>query len=1376
MSSELAIVSRQTWALMRRYLIIQKHHYAKSTVRFLLWPLLVTLLSSEISLIENWTEDKRVFFNVLMATCFHIWSFSEYLILDRSIGMKSLMLSMGLRRKSYYLANSLSFILVTLPAVTIVAVKIINYVLIESKLTTLEISFIFMLYIFHVIAILFISASAITSSLFVLVIVITILLQFPLHKFFIYLLMKNWPAYLRPWITFLGSVSPFESIRIFIGSYVKCKNDCAKTEFDLEDHVVSEPTYLLELAMIFWILGALCFARWLEEVCPWQTDSAIKGPFFFLKMYEKCQEIGDENNARRQDDEYFEQVDEQREVGISIRNITKSFKDVIAVNEFSLNIYKGETTLLLGHNGAGKSTLINIILNKLTPDRGCVTTNQHTSVGVCPQDSIFDVDLSVRQHLQLFLDIKPNNLSKQEMREHIDKTIADVKLDGHSEKLPSELSAGMKRKLSLAMAFIGNSDVLILDEPSSNLDIESRMFIWNAIRRFRRDRTVLLSTQQMDEADYLGDRIAIMSDGRMICCGSSIFLNKAFGSSYKLRIECSFEAQSNVLDHMKSHFNQFYMSYRILANDRAENHAKIEVEIIEDDRKVTECKLIELLEQLEDDSIESIKTYRLRSSSMEDVMINSHKLLFMDNLNGRQWTAASTQKMNLQSATSSTTLNHIKTLSSKQTTCISNNSQLTFLRALLIKNIQLYKNDWKTVVLFRVLFTLIAVTITVFDMKENIITDDYSPPLAIEYMIVHFIYYPTLERATGFKAMQLNTYANPLVYWLSFLVVDFVSVLVIALYFNVFIFTVFYGSYKYHLYFVHTIITLAVLLFGISGALGSYILSNVFENPRTCMAYQLLVHFSSLAIYTMIYLINKLVDRPEITALREILDEVFQCFYPTDALEHILQSLTAECYIPLNESRCKDYRRGLEKSEINVGFKSLAFQIGLFSLILFWMHRHKDFDLNWYRHNMCYPIKTLFRDLMRLLTFMVHLMCSIVNRTDDSKEKQPASSDDCDYLEDSVQEEKLKALELVQSGNGPRATIYSLVAVNLNKSYRHHQPRAVKDLNFTLNRGECFGLLGVNGAGKTTTFSLISGELKIDYQSEEYLKGELLASELEPKNGSIWINGHFDRSQYRQTIGYDPQASLNCSMNSIDILYLMARLRQINEHCIPMLVISLLELLDMQEYAFKLVNSQLSGGSKRKLALAMSLIGNPELLLLDEPTAGIDPMSRIKIWALLKQLQAQNECSILLSSHLMEECQELCNRIGILSSGQLLCLGTHSQLISKFSHGCRLRVQFSHQTEPDTAVKDIYDSLMGQLSGCFARNFGGPELVRLVDTNINSVTFNFDRSVKKSKLLRFLREFELPDRHLTIHYKLSDSALEDIFIGLATADNSCGRR
>jgi ATP-binding cassette subfamily A (ABC1) protein 3 len=143
-------------------------------------------------------------------------------------------------------------------------------------------------------------------------------------------------------------------------------------------------------------------------------------------------------------------------------------------------------------------------------------------------------ELTVEDHLKLVASIK--GMSSRQISSEITRISACVGLGDDLKKKTKELSGGMKRRLSVGMAFVGDSRVIILDEPTSGLDPFNRRSLWELIRNYRQGRTIILTTHHMEEADALSDRIALMSHGRIKCCGSPLFLKSKFGSGYRLTL------------------------------------------------------------------------------------------------------------------------------------------------------------------------------------------------------------------------------------------------------------------------------------------------------------------------------------------------------------------------------------------------------------------------------------------------------------------------------------------------------------------------------------------------------------------------------------------------------------------------------------------------------------------------------------------------------------------------------------------------------------------------------------------------------------------------------------------------------------------------
>lgn len=155
-------------------------------------------------------------------------------------------------------------------------------------------------------------------------------------------------------------------------------------------------------------------------------------------------------------------------------------------------------------------------------------------MGVCPQTNPIYPKLTCYEHLIIYSKTKNPDKSHKDIEAEIDIILKDIDLYDKKDFLAGNLSGGQKRKLCVACAFIGGSKVILLDEPTSGLDVSARRHLWNMLKKYKKDKIIILTTHFMDEADYLGDRIGVMGDGKLLTCGSSLFLKSKFGFGYSL--------------------------------------------------------------------------------------------------------------------------------------------------------------------------------------------------------------------------------------------------------------------------------------------------------------------------------------------------------------------------------------------------------------------------------------------------------------------------------------------------------------------------------------------------------------------------------------------------------------------------------------------------------------------------------------------------------------------------------------------------------------------------------------------------------------------------------------------------------------------------
>ncbi|XP_025920538.1 ATP-binding cassette sub-family A member 7 [Apteryx rowi] len=306
------------------------------------------------------------------------------------------------------------------------------------------------------------------------------------------------------------------------------------------------------MALLLLDAGLYGLATWyVEGVFPGQYGIPKPWNFPFLRSY-WC---GEESSARHPpyptsplaaSQVLVEEPPAQLQPGVSIRNLVKIYRSSsrVAVNGLSLDFYEGQITSFLGHNGAGKTTTMSILTGLMPPTSGTAyilgwdirsdIDSIRKTMGMCPQHNVLFNILTVEEHIWFYGRLK--GLSEEQVKAEMEQLIRDTGLPHKRREQTKSLSGGMQRKLSVAIAFVGGSKVVILDEPTAGVDPYSRRSIWELLLKYRKGRTIILSTHYMDEADLLGDRIAIISQGRLCCCGSPLFLKARLGTGYYLTL------------------------------------------------------------------------------------------------------------------------------------------------------------------------------------------------------------------------------------------------------------------------------------------------------------------------------------------------------------------------------------------------------------------------------------------------------------------------------------------------------------------------------------------------------------------------------------------------------------------------------------------------------------------------------------------------------------------------------------------------------------------------------------------------------------------------------------------------------------------------
>uniref|UniRef100_A0A8C7RUZ8 P-type phospholipid transporter n=1 Tax=Oncorhynchus mykiss TaxID=8022 RepID=A0A8C7RUZ8_ONCMY len=315
---------------------------------------------------------------------------------------------------------------------------------------------------------------------------------------------------------------------------------------------LEEDSYSLTTSICLMLFDSFLYGvmTWyIEAVFPGQYGIPRPWYFPFAKSYWCGEKQGKNIQERKEGNAEAVCIEEEPshiEPGVYIKNLVKVYShgNKLAVDGLTLGFYEGQITSFLGHNGAGKTTTMSILTGLFPPTSGTAyilgkdirseLSAIRQNLGVCPQHNVLFSMLTVEEHIWFYARLK--GLSEEKVKAEMEQIVNDIGLPHKRQCRSNTLSGGMQRKLSVALAFVGGSKVVILDEPTAGVDPYARRGIWDLLLKYRAGRTIILSTHHMDEADILGDRIAIISHGKLCCVGSSLFLKTQLGTGYYLTL------------------------------------------------------------------------------------------------------------------------------------------------------------------------------------------------------------------------------------------------------------------------------------------------------------------------------------------------------------------------------------------------------------------------------------------------------------------------------------------------------------------------------------------------------------------------------------------------------------------------------------------------------------------------------------------------------------------------------------------------------------------------------------------------------------------------------------------------------------------------
>lgn len=1044
---------------------------------------------------------------------------------------------------------------------------------------------------------------------------------------------------------------------------------------------------------------------------------------------------------------------------LSINDLTKTYGDLKAVNNFTGDFYPNQILCLLGHNGAGKTTLIKTISGLECPDAGDICLDGHSllkekqylykNIGLCEQENLFFDYMTVTENLEMMCQLK----GEEDDREEIDDLLKKIELTEKKNSICKTLSGRQKRKLCILLALIGHSKLILLDEPTSGMDFFSKKFLWDFLKSYKKDKIMIMTTHSLDEAEYVGDRIGIMSDGKYTCSGTSSYLKNKFTCGYNI----NFLSQNEMFPvEKKFKFLRELQSIDASAAIKVLSNEVFVINMKDTDNKINE--VFTYIDRVKDSYM--IENYTISTTSLEDVFIKlnnssiredilftepqriSQLSLIQDEpLLGKKKSSCSKFKANLLRYTFPLWRNKnsfiLELLVSLRTVFLyifgfapllkNTDSIYQNINSVLYKNpiyyysltdkfniaamenchilkspitlIELkgedinfeanddintfsnkiyssskYKNE-RAVILFKeneyneleinILYQLSArnyliavrnlISATILQNEYGLnttITDSYGKipqhlkkdmqtvQTVLVLISIFYIWYsfinlsgymvetPLNDRTSKLKHILYLSGANIFNYWISLGLIDFLKYLLFML--IVFPFLIYTDI-------CYSVIALMSIPYNIASNLMLYCFSFTVNKTENGRQIYLLIIFASSVILPTTFLLRHWFNDKTLSY------DYFTDFTPNES-DILPPGTLLVGMIKISFSRML-LNKSLSEIMITAMYSWIMFggQIVIFLLLLVLLEK---------------------RVIQRILHLIFISLClSSEKRRDSIIQSKPKNiRENSNPLVDSfssITEDNLKNQAQTIYVN-PKTTIIK----NISKTYCTwccRKIRAVKCISIALEPNEKFGLLGFNGSGKTTTFKTITKELLYD-------------------TGSVTLFGcdlKTDINKIRKYIGYCPQENAVFDFMTVkETLKYFKTLKNVKTK-----VEELLPQFGLEKYQ-KTFCRNLSGGNKRKLCFAIAAMSHPKLLLLDEPSTGVDPESRRRMWKNINDLaKFEPQFNMILSTHSMEEAEILCDTVGWLKEGKFVCVGNPEKLKIETSQGYYLHIKFHFDNE-----------------------------------------------------------------------------------------------
>uniref|UniRef100_A0A8C7V2D9 Cholesterol transporter ABCA5 n=1 Tax=Oncorhynchus mykiss TaxID=8022 RepID=A0A8C7V2D9_ONCMY len=1107
-------------------------------------------------------------------------------------------------------------------------------------------------------------------------------------------LLKDFPQPLV-WVLCLLSPSAF-SIGIAQVVYLEAQGDGAVfATLANGPHPLYAPLLMLVLDCILYLLLAV----YLDQVLPGEFGMRrslvyFMKPSYWSKRSKRYVEVSSvyetEVNGAPGVNESVEPVSPEfrGKEAIRINNIRKVYKEkdsiVEALRGLTFDIYEGQITALLGHSGAGKSTLMNILCGICPPTDGHASiygspvaeiaegVEMRQLVGICPQfNIIFDV-LTVEEHLRIFAAIK--GILPSDIDNEVSKVLKDLDLEKIMDAQAKNLSGGQKRKLSVGIAILGDPKILLLDEPTAGMDPCSRHQVWSLLKSRRAGRVTVLSTHYMDEADILADRKAVISQGQLKCVGSSLYLKTKCGVGYHLRMSIGGRCEvDGVTSLVKHHVPKAQLSRQ----QEAELTFTLPFESMD--------TFSGLFSELDCRPDLGIINYGVSMTTLEDVFLRLEAEAEVDQADYSVFNQEQVEDEGDASSLDDTD-QRLLTFSDSKPEAVQGHAlwrqQFSTVAWLHMLNMQRERKAFKHTQKNCGLFLCAGSDISDFirnlesqDIKVEMMKNtDYmscaphSAAINVTGSNKGFRYSVAFNSTTVHSLpMTVNVLSNAILRGLN-------GTQHIHTWTKPFDYQI-PDATSYALVYIEAII-LGMLAAGMPAY---FAMDHTRDREIKCRS---TLRISGL-VPSAYWCGQAAVDIPFYYLILTTMTSILFSFHTANLLTSSNVTAVVSYYSTLFGYFVCVCRSVLSFVNDNPGLtrilhNTLCFFNPLYPLMGCLNSITKATFLP-----SLYEEDFLWKNLLIAVLSVSSRKCpghysrnrsqstEMLRISSNTKAKVERNPEEGINEDEDVQMEKARVKEALTCQCCEEKPV--VVVSNLRKQFKcpregislkKRRTVATKNISFCVRKGEVLGLLGPNGAGKSTIMHMLSGDTVPT--AGQVLMGDY-STEFRPVDNPL------------EHIGYCPQVSpLWPRITLEEHLEIYAAIKGLRGQDVPGIITRVVNALELKGHLHKQAKN-LSAGIKRKLCFALSMLGNPQIVLLDEPSTGMDPKSKQRMWRAIRAAFKNRQRGAILTTHYMEEAEAVCDRVAIMVSGQLRCIGSIQHLKGKYGRGYSLELKLREE-------------------------------------------------------------------------------------------------